>query len=80
MAAAPPHMLAGKEGLPMTELSPPRRAGLYIRVSTEEQAKKGCSLAAQREDLERCARELGYTVAGVYIDGSSIIGPSQKVL
>ena len=46
----------------------PRRAALYIRVSTEEQAKKGYSLPAQREDLEEFAKKNGYTVAGCYID------------
>lgn len=48
--------------------APPRRAALYIRVSTEEQAKKGYSLPAQREDLEQFAQRNGYTVAGCYID------------
>ena len=33
----------------------PRRAALYIRVSTEEQARKGYSLPAQKEDLEEYA-------------------------
>lgn len=46
----------------------PRRAALYIRVSTEEQAKKGYSLPAQRENLEEFAKKNGYTVAGCYID------------
>ena len=32
------------------------RAALYIRVSTEEQAKQGYSIPAQREDLEGYAR------------------------
>lgn len=45
-----------------------RRAALYIRVSTEEQARHGYSLEAQREDLERYAKSHGYTVAGLYVD------------
>ena len=47
---------------------PVRRAALYIRVSTEEQAKKGYSIPAQREDLEEYARANGYAIAGVFID------------
>lgn len=46
----------------------PRRAALYIRVSTEEQAKKGYSLPAQKEDLEDYAKRNGYAIAGYYID------------
>lgn len=46
----------------------PRRAALYIRVSTEEQAKQGYSLPAQREDLEGYAKANGYAIAGVYVD------------
>ena len=45
-----------------------RRAALYIRVSTEEQAKKGYSLPAQKEDLEEYAKKNGYAIAGYYID------------
>lgn len=47
---------------------PVRRAALYIRVSTEEQAKQGYSIPAQREDLEAYARRNGLAVAGVFID------------
>ncbi len=45
-----------------------RRAALYIRVSTEEQAKKGYSLPAQKEDLESYAKKNGYAIVGYYID------------
>lgn len=45
-----------------------RRAALYIRVSTEEQAKKGYSLPAQKGDLEEYAKKNGYAIAGYYID------------
>lgn len=45
-----------------------RRAALYIRVSTEEQAKKGYSLPAQKEDLEDYAKKNGYAIVGYYID------------
>lgn len=46
----------------------PRRAALYVRVSTEEQAKQGYSLQAQRDNLEEYARTNGYAIAGVYVD------------
>lgn len=48
--------------------APVRRAALYIRVSTEEQAKKGYSLPAQKEDLEDYARRNGYAIVDYYID------------
>ena len=47
---------------------PVRRAALYIRVSTDEQARKGYSLPAQREALEDYARKNGYAIVDVYID------------
>lgn len=46
----------------------PRRAALYIRVSTEEQAKQGYSLQAQRDNLEQYAHANGYAIAGIYAD------------
>lgn len=45
-----------------------KRAALYIRVSTEEQARHGFSLGEQRADLERYARSKGYIVYDVYAD------------
>jgi Site-specific recombinases, DNA invertase Pin homologs len=45
-----------------------RRAALYIRVSTEEQAKHGYSLEAQEKKLKAYSKEHGYKVAGIYID------------
>jgi len=45
-----------------------KRAALYIRVSSDEQARHGFSLGEQRIDLERYAREKGYTIAGLYAD------------
>ena len=44
------------------------RCGLYDRVSTELQAQFGLSVAAQKEDLYRYAREHGYEVAGFFMD------------
>lgn len=45
-----------------------KRAALYARVSTEEQAMKGVSLDAQRERLFSFAQEKGLIIAGVYVD------------
>lgn len=44
------------------------RAALYMRVSTMIQAKEGDSIPAQKEALERYAKEKGYVVAGEYTD------------
>jgi len=55
------------------------RAGLYIRVSTEEQALHGYSLEAQREALTRYAREHDYYIADYYTDeGASARKPFTK--
>lgn len=44
------------------------RAALYCRVSTDEQAREGLSLAAQRERLLAFCLSQGWTVADTYID------------
>jgi len=44
------------------------KTGLYIRVSTEDQAKEGYSLEVQREYLESFAEREGYKVFKVYCD------------
>lgn len=44
------------------------RAALYIRVSTEEQAKEGYSLDAQEETLKKYCYRNDYDVAEKYID------------
>ena len=41
---------------------------VYIRVSTEEQAKQGVSLSAQKEALENYAKALGYDISQIYKD------------
>ena len=43
----------------------------YLRVSTEEQAREGVSLAAQREAVEAFARARGETLAAVYVDAGA---------
>lgn len=45
-----------------------KRAALYIRVSTEEQARHGYSIAEQEHDLTEYARANGYAVVDVYAD------------
>lgn len=43
-------------------------AAIYIRVSTEEQARQGVSLAAQEEALQNYAKALGYVITKIYRD------------
>lgn len=67
--------------MPITEYCPKNilRVALYIRVSTEEQAKFGISLAAQEDSLLRYAQEHGYKVVQVYRDeGNSARKPVSK--
>jgi len=45
-----------------------QRAGLYIRVSTEEQAMHGYSLEAQREALTKYAKEHDLFIVDYYMD------------
>ena len=55
------------------------RVALYIRVSTEEQAKFGISLAAQEDSLIRYARERSYKIVDIYRDeGNSARKPVSK--
>ena len=44
------------------------RAALYVRVSTEEQAEEGYSLAAQKSILSDYCIAEGWDVSGVYED------------
>ena len=57
----------------MTDVPKPKRAVLYLRVSTEEQADtdynaEGYSLPAQREACTRLADQLGAIIVGEYVD------------
>lgn len=55
------------------------RVALYIRVSTEEQAKFGISLAAQEDALLRYAQEHNFKVVQIYRDeGNSARKPVSK--
>src|SRR3972149_3134250 len=44
------------------------RVAVYTRVSTEDQAKEGFSLEAQRERLEAYCKARGWPVARTYVD------------
>jgi len=44
------------------------KAAIYIRVSTEEQARQGFSLAAQEDALKSYAQALGYEIFQTYRD------------
>lgn len=44
------------------------RAAIYTRVSTEDQAKEGYSLAAQRERLEAYCDAQGWDIVDYYVD------------
>lgn len=45
-----------------------KRCALYIRVSSDEQARHGFSLGEQRIDLEQYAKGKGYDIMGLYAD------------
>ena len=47
----------------------PKRAILYARVSTEEQARRGFSLAQQIEALREYAEAEGYEILEEIVDG-----------
>jgi site-specific DNA recombinase len=61
-----------------------KRVALYIRVSTEEQAKEGFSLEAQEETLKKHCELRGDTVVETYIDdgksGKNIDRPAMQEL
>lgn len=60
------------------------RAAIYARVSTEDQAKEGFSIAAQVKRLNAYCKARGYIVAGEYVDeghsGRSIERPAYKLM
>ena len=45
-----------------------KKAGIYIRVSTEDQARKGFSLGEQQEKLEALCKYKGYEIYKIYKD------------
>lgn len=65
--------------MPKQEISKVLRVALYIRVSTEEQAMHGISLAAQEDHLIKYARERNYKIVDIYRDeGCSARKPVMK--
>lgn len=52
----------------MKQNSSTKRAALYIRVSSEEQAMHGLSLEAQRKALYTYACQHHWDIAGLYAD------------
>jgi len=44
------------------------RSAIYIRVSTQDQARNGFSLQAQKEKLEEYCKEKGYKIVDIYKD------------
>ena len=60
------------------------KIALYIRVSTEDQAKEGYSLEVQREYLESFAEREGHKIFRIYqddgISGYSTERPALKEL
>ena len=44
------------------------KAALYLRVSSDKQAKEGDSIPAQRDALRKYANEKAYIICGEYVD------------
>ena len=54
-------------------------AGLYLRVSTEDQAREGFSLSEQKERLEAYCKYNGYKIIETYVDaGISAKGGNHR--
>ena len=58
------------------------RAAIYCRVSTEDQAREGFSLAAQERRLRDLCVARGWSIGGVYIDeghsGRTVVRPAYQ--
>ena len=59
------------------------RVALYTRVSTEDQAREGYSLATQREYLENCAKQHDWVVVydssgNIYVDDGYSAGSTNR--
>ena len=55
-----------------------KRAALYIRVSTQEQAQEGYSVGEQKERLIAYCKAHDWVIADIYVDGPVKIGLNQK--
>ena len=49
-----------------------KKCGLYMRVSTEDQAREGFSLPEQKERLETFCKFKGYEIVDYYEDANNI--------
>lgn len=56
-----------------------KKTGVYLRVSTEEQAKEGFSIAAQREKLTHYAFANDWDIVDFYIDDTAILGLKSEL-
>ena len=54
------------------------RTGIYIRVSTEEQAQEGFSIRAQTEKLKTYALLKDWEIYDLYNESCDIIEPTQE--
>ena len=45
-----------------------KNAGIYVRVSTEHQAQEGYSVAAQKNNLAKFAKDNNFNIYSVYSD------------
>lgn len=61
-----------------------KRAALYIRVSTQEQAQEGYSVGEQKERLIAYCKAHDWVIADIYVDGgftgSNINRPGMQKL
>lgn len=55
-----------------------KRAAVYIRVSTQEQAQEGYSVGEQKERLIAYCKAQDWLIADIYVDGPVKIGLNQK--
>lgn len=46
-----------------------KKAAIYVRVSTQEQANEGYSIEAQQDRLNNYCKAMNYNIHDVYIDG-----------
>ena len=53
-------------------------AAVYIRVSTEDQAREGFSLGEQKEKLLQLCSFKGYEVFKVYEDAGRTVGEAEQ--
>ena len=56
-----------------------RRAALYIRVSTLEQAQEGYSVGEQRERLIAYCKAQDWLIADIYVDDTAILGLKSEL-